>query len=178
MNKRSLHVIFLLLLGGVFVVHAGRPVFHDMSLEELIGQSNAIVVVRKSDPFEVKGKKISEDCQELKWRFKIVEILYQGSRSPSGGPPLKNEESKTLKVGEEIEVLHNALEIQDCLNRLQNESGYSFSANRYKSSDPTAINREKELILFVIVHKDSTELTVEQAYEPISSKDKILRLLK
>jgi len=166
-------LLSLIAVFGLTISWAGRPVFQVLDLEDLVGRSQIIAVVQKEKPFKAISRKVDGECEEQRWPLIIKEILHNRKHHPFEADQGKG----SYVAGSRIKVLVNRVALTDCQYRIDNPSGYSFSAERYETSDPRLIENSNVFIIFLIVINGSVELTTEKAYEPIKLKNSILAVL-
>lgn len=143
---------------------AGRPVFHDMSLDDLARSADIVAVVSKTGPFE-ETTKDKLGCDRVRWH-----LIVNGM--------LKKQRSDYPEVGSTLVVLTNVASVRDCtLRKGWNTTGASFSASRYQPSDPAAIAK-KQFIVFLVMKDGVLELVSVNAFESINRKEDIESLVR
>jgi hypothetical protein len=143
---------------------AGRPVFHDLSLAGLARSADVVAVAAKAQPFE-EVTKDKLGCDRVRWHLTVKSIL----KTPRQGYP---EAESTLKV------LSNVTSVQDCtLREGWKTTGASFSASRYKPSEPAAITH-KQFIVFLTMKNGVLELAADNAFESINRRNEVESLLR
>jgi len=155
---------------------ASRPVYHTLTLTELIGESDAIVVARKAEPFIVttewpvgtapSGEPIPP-FRASAYRFQVIDVLYA---KPGHG----------IRTSQPIEVAPSGQGSRFAEYRGRKLFGrtMSYEARRYESSAPDAFDRDAELILFLLSLGGRLELTAEGGWEPITQGGQILKTLQ
>jgi hypothetical protein len=147
-----------------FCCSAGRPVFHELSLEDLVRSASVVAVVSKAQPFE-KTTKDKLGCDRVQWHLTVVDIL----KTHRQGYP---------EVRSNLEVLSNVTSVRDCtLRDGWKTTGASFAASRYKPSDPTAITTQ-QFIIFIAMKDGVLELLSDNAFESINRKTDVESLLR
>lgn len=154
------------------LVMGGRPVYHALSLQELIARSDLIAVVRKGDPFEVK----KAEC-EYRLNVEIIEVLF----SKQGLPQLHPRDTLAVFPANYQSVR------ADCLNRKAGGSGFSYAAVRYGDWDPGFLSSDSGNTFIIFLQKvgsgflglfPSYEVAAAGAFERMDKRKKILELLK
>tara|TARA_B100000315_G_C14512531_1_gene557657 strand:+ start:773 stop:1300 length:528 start_codon:yes stop_codon:yes gene_type:complete len=158
----------LVLILAFIIFTGGRPVFHEITLEQLIQQSDAILIVSGKEPFQTKSECFISDY------FLIEEVLFS------------TDKLKLLQPGKELIVNNRGLASHfDCEARKNNPSGVSFAANRYYQLSPTTLNSlEKPIIFIKISGKGSAQdlpevsFTHDWAFEDSKHKELVVDKIK
>ncbi|MES2039811.1 MAG: hypothetical protein V4495_18495 [Pseudomonadota bacterium] len=160
---------------------AGRPVFHDLSLPELIAKSQAVLVVDKPSTFSPQMSANARACNVISWPLIARELLFSGndaSRLDSPGM------SSTLpvspvKTGDMLAVTINPVSLVDCgyRSRPNLSNGVSFSAERYASSLDMANEPPKTFIVFLRRVDGRWSFTAESAFEDISKLKDVRKII-
>jgi hypothetical protein len=147
-----------------FCCSAGRPVFRDLSLADLVRSADVVAVVSRAQPFE-KTTKDKLGCDRVQWHLTVIGIL-------------KTQRQDYPEARSHLEVLSNVTSVQDCtLREGWKTTGASFAASRYRPSDPTAITT-KQFIVFLVVKNGVLELLADNAFESINRKSDVESLLR
>jgi hypothetical protein len=160
--SKTTWTIILILIGSVSF--AGRPVFHDLTLEQITAKSDAVLIVEKVKPFQLSERKLAGNCVELSWPLKVKEVL-------------KNKTKEHIEVGKSISVIVNATAIFDCSTRIDNPTGVSFAAERYVPSTPLLLDNIDMFIIFVRADKKQIHLIAQDSIEQVLRKEEILKMI-
>lgn len=164
------------LLGASAPALASRPVYHTLTLTELIGESDMIVIARKAEPFIVtrqwsvgigpSGEPVPPFPASA-YRFQASEMLYAKA-------------GHRIRADQIIEVAPSGQQVRFAEYRGRKLFGrtMSYAARRYEPSAPEAFDRDAELILFLSSDGGRLEFTAERAWEPVAQKSAILKLLR
>ena len=140
----------------------GRPVYSDLSLEELVQQSDLILVAEMGNPFP-------DPRDDLVWNFTVQEVLFNRLKRGvhSGG---------TIKI---FQAGYDVLTV-DRANRKGGGSGVSYPAMRYAGGSD--VSQEKRFVIFVrekqsVLGVAHLEFTAVRAYESLDEKERIQKLL-
>lgn len=146
----------------VVFTNAGRPVFHDLSLAQLITQSDLVALVAPVGPFR-NGSKL--DGYPYTNRFKIEKIIWSRNKD------------RSVTAAAIIQVLDAGYDtlLADRDNRMHGGSGFSYPVRRYKrmiglpefdSIKNDLIEIAKHRIVFAKRRNDAKyEFTADGAYE-------------
>lgn len=149
----------------------------NVNLEDLVSQSETILVVSKADPYlSVKDIPITEKTgvhpyQRVTLHFDIHDVLFDAS-------------NKTFKAGNLIDVLGaNEFTNYDIFKKLHLEGISKSPIYRYYESSEEDPAKEKFFIVFLKRYTDNNKVstlhfTVENAYESIKTKSHIHSLIK
>jgi hypothetical protein len=149
---------------------AARPYQQDLTLIELIRQSDAIVVAQKARDFKAGG-----DC-ELGWNFVVKEIIFNK-------PGIKVEKNQQIMVM----AYDYEMKEENCMARKNGKTEYvSGGGIRYFGADWEGFRSPstKTLILFINKNKmmdglaGAFEFPADGAYENMEKKQTILNLIK
>jgi hypothetical protein len=126
------HKLFPLVGLASLLCLGGRPVFHALTLPELIDRSRLIVIAKKLPPATASNRMPLDNCAEAISSFRVEKILHRYNNSVTG---FQESSLKALidsvQLKSKIDVVTNDDFVQDCLNRKINKSGVSFAANTY-----------------------------------------------
>lgn len=158
---------------------AGRPVYTELSIEELTHQAAYIVV----GSLEQKLIPQKNGCDPHYAKVKIVSILKAsvGPYPPAAGsaPPNPAAVKNAVVPGQVMEVLLNQTGLQDCAYRKENASGYSFSATRFSSDLHFGLLEPKKSYIIFLAKPGSTwTLAVDNSILSLAMKSKVLEVLK
>jgi hypothetical protein len=144
--------------------------FEEISLEQLIGRSGFIFIVKKSSPDKSIDKMpFGEDKNEVHeqpvYHFEIIEELYNRDR-------IKQESNK-------IEVLPANSRLTSAMAQSISSGGPTPSPMLDEYKTEAKLDDLDELIIFLhSASDDRFEFTVHGAFESLSKKDDILGLIK
>ncbi len=161
-SRRFKQTVAAIALGMPMLCFAGRPVFHDLTLAELVRTSNIIAVVTQVEPESIK--KGEHGCASAEWHLSVVAMI---KTSPEAG----------VKAGDTLDVRRNVTSYQDCVIRGWNATGASFPASRYEPSDSDA-PQQKHFIVFLKESNRQFALTADLGFESHTLRPKIERLLR
>lgn len=156
-------IFALLALSVSLCCSAGRPVYHVLSLADVVRTADVVAIVSTDQPAE-KIIKDNLGCDLVQWHL-IIESTLKSVHQ--GSPPAKSD----------VYILSNITSVLDCTLRTGwKTSGASFVATQYIPSDPTA-NTKKQFIVFLVVKNGVLELLTDNAFESINKKSDIESLL-
>jgi hypothetical protein len=164
---RPFVLIFACLACGHSV--AGRPVFHELTLEQLIASSELVVIAEPTPPIAVSHT--MRTCKPLLQTFTVTEVLLaapESTRKESEAGP--KSPSSPPSAGKTISVALNPTELTTCRNEevLQNGTGASFYAEKYRLERPTVLQAETGVLLFLRIRDGQLLLGAEGAIESLA----------
>lgn len=178
LNVRRIKILRLLLSVVLstmpFAVFAGRPVFFDRSLSQVVEKSDAVVVAER--PYDFKPTTAREKgCEVIVWPLMVREVLYSAKNwsltalenSTSSPSPI------SLIPGQAIDVAINPTWISDCRFRSENTNGVSFVADYYRSSLGTVTEPPNTLILFLTTMNGRLIVTFQNAFESVDQIESV-----
>lgn len=166
---RTLVFLVACLVSGLSV--AGRPVFHYLTLSDLVARSNVIVVAEPMASFDNLRDLKTRTCGELLRPFSIVEVV---GMPPAGGLP------SPVERGAELSVVMNPTLLTACHLEeiLQNGTGASFQALAYRPQQHLVLRPGKPVLLFLRIRNEKYFIVTEGAVESVSKKQLVRSLLK
>ncbi|MDB6062147.1 MAG: hypothetical protein JWM78_2250 [Verrucomicrobiaceae bacterium] len=157
-------IFAVIALSASFCCNAGRPVFHELSLADLVGAADVVAIVSKAQPF-VETVQDQLGCDRVQWHLTVERTL---KKQRQGYPEPKST----------MNVLSNVTGVRDCTFRDGRQtSGASFSASVYKPLDPAATTNQ-QFIVFLVVRNGVLELLTDTAFESINRKPEVESLLR
>lgn len=129
---------------------AGRPVYHDLDLKDLLGRSGWVLSVKN-----LRSKKVKLKCG---WdsELYVVEVVKV----------LRSSQERQFKPTQTIEFAPSPTAIADCEHRQKHSSGVSFAAVRYKSSlDFSKLRKSESFVVFLTVANGQLSLVADGAFE-------------
>lgn len=139
---------------------AGRPVYSEVSLPQLVALSDAVVVARRPAAFRPTTITLADGCRSVVWPLTIEEVLHRSAQASAAGGP--------LRPGGRAEILIAPTGLVDCANRRVHASGVSFPAILHRSSlDPLSRSPE-QLVLFLRRDRGRWQLTGDGTYDSVS----------
>ncbi len=160
---------------------AGRPVFQDYTIEQLVENSHLVAIVEKRKPFAQISIPVAGGCKEVRWPFQIKEVLNQQT-ALENLPPRKAIDLALLKklavTGKKIDVEFNEVSTKDCIFRIDNLSGYSFPSERYTPITTNLFEKKNTFIAFMVLKGKSLTLTTMNSIESSSQKNKVLEIAR
>jgi hypothetical protein len=176
------HKLFpLVSLVGLLCI-AGRPVFHNLTLPELIDRSHVIVIAKKLPPVKASNRSTLDNCAAAISSFRVEKILHRYHNSVQGHQESSLKKSiDSVQLKSKIDVVTNGTFVQDCLNRKINKSGASFPADTYLPSKPNALSQNKSVVLFLAIKLDPEQkiksghlkMSADNAFESIDRQPEI-----
>lgn len=163
MNKICLYLAALFYMPFVL---AGRPVFHEPTLAEIVASASHVVVVALNQKIEPQ----KNSCEPQKIKLKVIEILK----------PQDLNQKKPLPIDSVIQVINNQTSLRDCAIRKANPggSGASFPAERYRGFPLWTAKSNDQFIVFLKQHGDSgPSLVMDGAMESLDNRPDILKLI-
>lgn len=185
----TLCVFFLPLLSSNCL--AGRPVFYDFKMEDLVARSHVIAEVKREQPNAVQKTfdwfKWLKGCSAEYWSLKLSKVLLlQWKLRLSPGvkmypmeeePVEENSLSTQFGRGKTVNVIVNEVSLTDCIFRKKNPSGASFPAERYIPSN-SDIPEDKTFLIFLQIKRGEPHLTVTNAFEDLTKEGEVMGILK
>ncbi|MBI3729026.1 MAG: hypothetical protein HY254_11940 [Burkholderiales bacterium] len=151
---------------------AGRPVFNDLSLPELVSRSQAVLVVDRPATFAPQNSANANACNVISWPLIARELLYSGTdASRLDSPDITSKlPDSPVKNGDKLVVTINPVSLVDCgfRSRPNLRNGVSFAAERYASSLNIENEPPKTFIVFLRWIDGRWSLTAASAIEDIS----------
>lgn len=153
---------------------AGRPVFHDLSLDELVARSDLIALAVPVGSSR-NGSKL--EGYPYTSRFKIEKIIWSRNKD------------RSIALGANIEVLDAGYDVllADRDSRIHGGSGFSYAAQRYKRvgrlpeidsirTDLTEFSKHR--IIFAKHRNDAKyEFTASGAYEHPNQEAQVRQII-
>ena len=164
MNNMILAEITLFYLTAAL---AGRPVFHEPSLAEIVAKSTHVAVVALNQKVEQQ----KNSCEPQIIKLKVIEILK----------PQDPNQKKSFPINSVIQVINNQTSLRDCAIRKghPNSSGASFPAERYRGFQLWAAKPKHPFIVFLNQDINAIPtLVMDNAMESLDKRSEILKLIQ
>jgi hypothetical protein len=163
---RRLATLVLILFFYLTPTLAGRPVFHEPTLQEIVAGSAYVAVVALSQKIEPQ----KNSCEPQIIKLKVLEILK----------PKDTKQQKSLLINNVIEVINNQTSLRDCSYRKAHPggSGVSFPAQRYRGFELWSAKPKDQFIVF-LNHNEGTSptLAMDGAMESLEKRAAIQKLI-
>lgn len=141
-----------------------RPVYHLLTLEELVKKSDVIVVVERAQPPEATIQKEDDGCMSNRRPVTVQEVL----KAPDGG----------VHRDDALNVIVNEYALLSCGYAMKNRS-VSYAALRYNGADPADdASPSRRFVLFLQNTPRGPELAAEHASESEARVADIVKLIK
>ena len=138
---------------------AGRPVFAEVSLPQLVALSDAIVVARTPAAFRPTTITLANGCRSPAWLLSIEAVLH---RSTPASPA-----ASLLRPGRSAEILIAPTSLKACANFRVDSRPVSFPASLYRSSLGPLSRPPEQLVLFLRHDRGHWQLAAEGSYESV-----------
>jgi hypothetical protein len=157
---------------------AGRPVFHSLTFDELLDESDIVAVMRIESPLEAEHRTSRLGCTETRQSFRVLEVLLlKVSQRQDSTPPSGDHRSATVRAGDVVSVVLNPTGLAGCeiAAALQNGTGASYYARRYASEAATTARTGDAVVVFLHADGDRLLLAADGAFEQLSRKPLVRR---
>ena len=156
---------FLILLSFVCgTAWATRPMVDDMSLDELVRESDLIALVEKPHDFAVSDRKEDDGCVSQRWPLKLLKVLKAKDAS--------------VREGETISVIANHIKLMTC-GFDQRRLSVTYLVPTYKPEGPGLEDGPgPRFVIFLRSAPRGFELAAVNSYEAESLLPRIAKLIK
>ncbi|SHH21090.1 hypothetical protein [Massilia sp. CF038] len=141
-----------------------RPVYHPLALEELISQSDTIVLVEREEPLKSVAQIEENGCTAQRWPLTVQTVL----KAPAD----------RVHPGQVLPVLVNAIPLMTCGFDKRNIS-VSYPVRRYVGFDYNFYTApSRRFVAFLKTGPRGPEMTAVGAFETEARIGDIVRLIK